>query len=267
MKLEFSEKAQSPLAVLITVSSVLGVAGYILHNTLFFMISSYVCLVLLICLALMRIATTPKDMMIMNAFIYVIDALLLVIGCLIDRTLWPGLLLGVSMVGIMTIARDRLTVQIAKRLSRHMEEFKMATEKELQEAFGDEEEPDYKPKFEDVRYLPMYGDDYDYFDDLDNMDDWRVIKCDENAAAEDRVMAMELAFHRACGVNGTILEDLAPVEKNALTMKELEKYLASGLCKKDLGADEVGRFSEGNLKTILSEYKDMLKRFKALSEE
>lgn len=276
MKIQISEKAQSPLVVLITVSSVLGVAGYILQNSLFFMISSYVCLVLLVCLALMRIATTPKDTMIMNAFIYTIDALLLVIGCLIDRSFWPGLLLGVSMVGIMTIARDQLTIQILKRLDKHMTEFRIAAEKQLEEAFGTDDEPEYKPEFEDVSYHPMYDSDYDYYSDLDSMDDWGTIKCDENATVEERVKAMALAFNRACGVNGTIMEDFAPVEKNAGTMKELAKYMDSGLWQKDFEADEAGKLSgeihrgvlsEDGLYTVLSEYKDMLKRFKAISEE
>ena len=276
MKIQITEKAQSPLVVLITVSSVLGVAGYILHNNLFFMISSYVCLVLLVCLTLMRIATTPKDTMIMNAFIYAIDALLLVIGCLIDRSFWPGLLLGVSMVGIMTIVRDQLTIQIVKRLDKHMTEFRVAAEKQLEEAFGTDDEPEYKPEYEDVSYHPMYDSDYDYYSDLDGMDDWGTIKCDENATLEERVKAMELAFNRACGVNGTIMEDFAPVEKNAGTMKELAKYMDSGLWQKDFEADEVGKLSdeihrgvlsEDGLYTVLIEYKDMLKRFKAISEE
>ena len=271
MKIQISEKAQSPLVVLITVSSVLGVAGYILQNNLFFMISSYVCLVLLVCLALMRIATTPKDTMIMNAFIYTIDVLLLVIGCLIDRSFWPGLLLGVSMVGIMTIVRDQLTIQIVKRLDKHMTEFKMATEKELEEAFGGDE-----PAFEVATKHPMYDEDYDYFFDLDNMADWGTIKCDENATVEERVKAMELAFNRACGVNGTILEDLEPVEKNIGTMRELAKYMDSGLWKKDFEADEAGKLpeeirrgvlSEDGLYNVLTEYREMLERFKVISGE
>lgn len=272
MKIQITEKAQSPLVVLITVSSVLGVAGYILQNSLFFMISSYVCLVLLVCLALMRIATTPKETMIMNAFIYAIDGLLIVIGCLIDRSFWPGLLLGISMVGIMTIARDQLTIQITKRLAKHMTEFKMATEKELEDAFGPYEEPE----FEAASKHPMYGEDYDCYFDRENMDDWGIIKCDENATLEERVKAMELAFNRACGVNGTILEDLEPVEKNIGTMRELAKYMDSGLWKKDFEADEAGKLpekirrgvlSEDGLYNVLTEYREMLERFKVISGE
>ena len=87
---------------------------------------------------------------------------------------------------------------------------------------------------------------------------------------------MELAFNRACGVNGTILEDLEPVEKNIGTMRELAKYMDTGLWRKDFEADEAGKLpeeirrgvlSEDGLYNVLTEYREMLERFKVISGE
>ncbi|MBP3258159.1 MAG: DUF4298 domain-containing protein [Bacteroidales bacterium] len=271
---EKEKKAQSPLEILITVSSVLGVAAYILNNPLFFLISASVCATLLICLAIMRIVTTTIEERFILFFFFGMDALLLVIGCLIDHSIGRGLLLGVSIVGIFTIARDELTKYFLGKfmaLYKNMPGYKEYAESILRDGDETEEDGEYKeeePDFND-------GFPYDYVTDLQYIDEWETIHCDENATPEKRVRAMELAFDRACGVNGTLIEDLDAFEKNLGTMKELSKYMESGLWKKDFEADEAGSFSDGikrgvlsedGLYNVLSEYDDLRKRMGELSK-
>ena len=271
---EKEKKAQPPLEILITVSSVLGVAAYILNNPLFFLISASVCATLLICLAIMRIVTTTIEERFILFFFFGMDALLLVIGCLIDHSIGRGLLLGVSIVGIFTIARDELTKYFVAKfmaLYKDMPGYKEYAENILREGDETEEDREYEEE------VPAYDEDYsyDYVTDLQYIDEWETIRCDEKATPEKRVRAMELAFDRACGVNGTLIEDLNAFEKNISTMKELAKYMESGLWKQDFEADEAGEFSdeikrgvlsEDGLYIVLSEYDDLRKRLKKLSK-
>lgn len=56
------KKAQSPLEILVIVSSILAIAAYFLQNPLFFHISGIICAVLVIFVAITLAVTTPKGL-------------------------------------------------------------------------------------------------------------------------------------------------------------------------------------------------------------
>lgn len=249
---EKEKKAQSPLEVLVITSSVLAIAAYILQNPVFFHIAGAICSVLVLTVMVFIWATTPKGLKLINLGFIIFGALFLAIGWLWAKSIWDGLLLGLSMMGIATVIVYSLMNAFRKKIHREYQEMHAA---------GDGE----------GGFMP---DGYDYMSDLDNLEDWETIFCDENASPAERVRAMELAFDRACGVNGTLIEDLEAFEKNLGTMKELAKYMESGLWKKDFEADEAGGFSdeikrgvlsEDGLYNVLSEYDDLRKRLGKLS--
>lgn len=87
----------------------------------------------------------------------------------------------------------------------------------------------------------------------DNPDGWKTIRCEGDAPAVERVGAMERAFDRSVVVNRRLMEDLEAFERNAGTVKELAKYMDSGLWRKDFEADEAGELPAGLKRGVLSE--------------
>lgn len=105
--------------------------------------------------------------------------------------------------------------------------------------------------------------------DRDNPDGWKTIHCEGDAPAGERVGAMERAFDRSVEVNRRLMEDLEAFERNAGTVKELAKYMDSGLWRRDFEADEAGELpadlkrgvlSEDGLYDLLTEYEELRKR-------
>lgn len=251
------KKAQSPLEILVIVSSILAIAAYFLQNPLFFHISGIICAVLVIFVAITLAVTTPMGLGFLNLGIYIFGALFLLIGWLIARNLWDGLLLGLAMMGIAT----SVVYAILHHFSSHFHEdvAKMRKEEEKKEGGNDGFEPD----------------GYDYIDDLDNCEDWETIRCDENATTEELVKTMDRAFNRACGALGELDEDLFSFEKVLDTVAELEKYQSSGLWKKDFEADETGKLppdaargvlSEDGLYNFLQDFDRIMEKMKKITE-
>jgi|GEM_PF-6679395 len=254
MDQEKEKKAQSPIEALVIVSSVLAIAAYTLKNPVFFHIAGGICSLLVVAVMVFIWVTTPKGLKLLNLGFIIFGGLFLAIGWMWAKSFWDGLLLGLSMMGIATVIVYSLMNAFRKRIHREYQEM---------HASGDSE----------GGFMP---DGYDYMSDLDNLDEWETILCDEKATPAERVRAMELAFDRACGVNGTLIEGLDAFEKNVGTMNELAKYMESGLWKKDFEADEAGEFSEeikrgvlseDGLYNVLSEYDDLRKRLRKLGSK
>ena len=229
------KKTQSPLEALVIVSSVLTIAAYILQNPPFFHISGIICAALVLFVVITFTATTPKGLGFINLGVYTFGALFLLIGWLITRSIWDGLLLGLAIMGIATSIVCAILNHFSSRVHEDVEKIR----KEMGQKDG-----------EDDSFVPK---GYDYIDDLDNCEDWETICCDENTTTEERVKAMDLAFNRACGAIGELDEDLFPFEKVLDTVVELEKYQSSGLWKKDLEADEAGELPPDAARGVLSE--------------
>ena len=98
----------------------------------------------------------------------------------------------------------------------------------------------------------------------------------EREARIARVAAMEARYDRARAALDALDAALGAWEAAREDLRALEAYGESGEWLRDFEADEAGKLSdeihrgvlsEDGLYTVLSEYKDMLKRFKAISEE
>ena len=257
MDKEKEKKAQSPLEALVIVSSVLAIAAYLLHNPLFFHIAGIVCAVLVLFVVVTFAATTPKGLGFINMGLYIFGALFLLVGWLIARNIWDGLLLGFSILGIATSIVYAIFNHFSSKVHEDYEAMKAV--ESLNENMTEGPIPE----------------GYDYIDDLDNCEDWETIRCDENATTEERVKAMDLAFNRACGAIGDLDENLFPFEKVLDTVAELEKYQSSGLWKRDFESDEAGELppdaargvlSEDGLYNVLRDYDRIMARLKKITE-
>ena len=77
-----------------------GIAGYLFHNDVFFLVASGVCAALLALIVAFMLLSTPKGYRSLFVLYALVGILLLVIGCLATRRLGGGLLLGCDLIGI-----------------------------------------------------------------------------------------------------------------------------------------------------------------------
>ena len=99
---------------------------------------------------------------------------------------------------------------------------------------------------------------------------------DVNADTVSRVKTMEKAFNLVSGTLLKLQENTDAIEKLKGTVSELDKYLSSGLWKKDFEADERGEIavdvkrgvlSEDGLYNLLEEYGNIVKSLFPKEEE
>ena len=99
-----------------------------------------------------------------------------------------------------------------------------------------------------ARTLPVMEKDLEM-----NPEGWETIRCDADAAPEERVKAMERAFDRTRRVVSALEEALDAFESNRGTMDELSDYMVSGLWLKDFELDGEGWLPAGLKRGVLSE--------------
>lgn len=223
-----SQKNKNPrtelMDALITTSSILGIAGYFLNNPTFFTIAGAVCAVLVVMLCIISWVTTPPPIRAIYSIYGVIFVLLGIIGCLVTREPGSGLLLGTCFIGVSIVILSKLIEWIHGGIESSAPEWL---------------DPDYDP------YDEEEGEENPVL---------KPIHLDENAAPEDRVNAMSIAFNRMDAAFSTMDRCKDIIRSNKETMLALKRYVDSGLWQKDFEAAERGEIEpECDLFGVLSE--------------
>jgi len=200
------------LTFLITGSSLFGIVGYYVQNDIVFFLSGWICAVLFCFVSAYTLARTAPAVRWLYFFYGVVFALLLIIGCLITRSIWPGLLLGICLIGICQILINKCNGLIVKRLSADI----AALSKKRDEPINEAEDIDLKP-----------------------------ILLDETAPQSDRIREMSEAFDRMYVAFTALAESMVMIQYNGETMKALARYQDSGLWKQDFEAMERGELDSG----------------------
>lgn len=224
------------MKVFLVTSSVLAIAGYFLSNEMFFIIGSAVCCVLLAGLVIFSLATTPLPVMPVYLIYALVFILLLVIGCLVDRSMGKGLLLGFDFIGVGVVVMVKI-VDIVHS----------AVERDAPEWLG----PEYDPDAEEEAGKAM---------------DRLLSLLDGSVPPEDRVMAMSDAFAEMEDIIHNLKECEDRFQRSGRLEDALSRYMDSGLWQKDFEAvekgklspeaDEYGVLSEDGLYNLLEEIKE-----------
>ena len=234
------------LEVLITISSVLGIAGYFLYNPVFFTIAGSACTALVVMLCVFSWVTTPAPVRAIYGIYGVIFALLELIGCLVTRELGSGLLLGTCFVGVSIVLLSKLITWIHGGIESNAPEWL---------------DPDYDPYDEE---------------EGEKSHIMKPILLDENAAPEDRIKDMSTAFCRMDAAFAALDRSKDIILNNIETLKALKSYVDSGLWQKDFEAAERGEIgtdcdlfgvlSEDGLYNFLQDAKEILQEVSLLNQ-
>ena len=224
----------SLLRVLLVCSSVLGIAGYLFHNQVFFLVASGVCAALLALIVAFMLLSTPKGYRSLFVLYALVGILLLVIGCLATRRLGGGLLLGCDLIGIGIV----LVAWFVERTQRSLSD-----------------------------WLTPKDDSYTK-DEAREWEDYLASLLDESAVPEERIRAMGEAFSELDGILSGMRKRQHDLEDRAGVVKLLARYMDSGLWKQDFEAeekgelladiDEFGVLSEDGLYNVLQEAEECL---------
>ena len=233
------------LRILITVSSVLGIAGFFLHDRVFFLIAGGICAALVVLLSVFSVVSMPAPARPIYLVHGTIFLLLLVIGCLVAETLGDGLLLGTCLIGISIILLAKLLDWVHSRLARGASEWF---------------DKDYAPYDEDEEEVRS---------------EIKPILLDEGASQTDRIEAMSVAFNLMSIAFDTLEESTEIIWNNKETMESLARYMDSGLWKEDFEAvergdisptaDPFGVLSEDGLYNLLEDSKAIMKDLSELT--
>lgn len=235
------------LEILITISSVLGIAGYFLNNPVFFSIAGGVCAALVVMLSIFSWIMTPQPIRAIFVIYGVIFVLLETIGCLVTREPGTGLLLGTCFVGVSIVLLAKLIKWIHGGIERDAPEWL---------------DPDYDPYDEkDGEEPPLM----------------RPILLDENAASEERVKNMSDAFCRMDAAFAALDRSKDIILSNRETMEALKRYVDSGLWQKDFeaaergelkaGCDLFGVLSEDGLYNFLKDAREILEEVSSMNQD
>lgn len=219
--------------------AILAVVGYFFHTKVLFWttgISSAVFVIINI--IIIQLTVSPVDRLAHITHVLVFLPLI-VIGCLIDKSMFEGIILGFAFMGLAMVAHIKLTYFLNSLV-------RVETNKWLQQEFGEDTEKE-------------------------NLHSLEPIVLDEDIKYEpDRVKSMSNAYKRISNVMQSLEQDMDILEHNTLTIESLIRYEESGLRKKDHELENSGEIyvhddfldvlEDGAICDMLSRAKDIRHR-------
>lgn len=219
--------------------AILAIVGYFFHTKALFWVTGISSAVLVFTnIIIIQLNVSPVDRLAHITHVLVFLPLI-VIGCLVEKSIVEGIILGCSFMGLAMVAHIKLTYFLNSRV-------RVETDKWLQKEFGEDKEEE-------------------------NLLSLDPIILEENVEYEpDRVKSMSSAYKRISNVLQSLKQDMDILNHNSPTIESLLRYEKTGLRKKDHEMENSGEiYVHDNYLDVLEDDAicDMLSRAKDIRHQ